>query len=201
MKRITLLFLVFWMLVPCGQAMAVSLSLEPALETAIIGDEINFLLNISGLTAGGPVSLGAFSLDVMYDPTILAFSTVTFGSYLGDISLTEADVYFDSLGPGVLYLDETSFLPESDLDALQPAGFTLASLTFSAFGLGTTQVSLGDVTLSDATGLITLVPENLSSANVEVTAAAAVPEPATILLLVAGISGLGFVRRRRLMSL
>jgi hypothetical protein len=199
MKRITLLFLVFWMLVPCGQAMAVSLSLEPASETAILGDEINFLLNISGLTAGGPDSLGAFSLDVTYDPMILAFSTVTFGNYLGDLDplLFEADAYFDDSIPGVLYLDEVSFLSDLELDLLQPADFSLASLKFTGIGLGVSNVVLKNVVLVDALAN-ELINPTLGDGSVTVTP---VPEPATILLLAVGIGGLGFVRRRRLMSL
>ena len=159
-------------------------------------------LEISGLTAGGPVSLGAFDLDVLYDPAILSFTGADFGLFLGDPALGEADIFFDNPTPGVVFLDETSFLEaDSDtcifcippfLDDLQGESFILAQLSFLGVQVGSSNLVMQNVVLSDAFGFVISDPI-LENASVSV-----VPEPATILLLAGGMAGLGVFGRKRL---
>jgi hypothetical protein len=191
MKKLLYLPALLFVILITTPALAITLSLEPANQTIPFESSAVLDLNISGLTTGGPDSLGAFALDITYDDTILAFDSVSFGSCLGDISLFEADTYFDDSTPGLIYLDEVSFLFDWELDMLQPDSFTLATLTFTGIGLGSSAVEMENVVLSDAYGFV-LPDLTLNNASV-----APVPEPATMILLGAGLVGLGVFGRKK----
>ncbi len=84
-----------------------------------------------------------------------------------------------------------------------PAGMTidLFSLTFDALIAGTSTLmlstggGLGGLALAGGP-----VPFTTASGTVTVTAAAAIPEPSTILLLAAGLIGLAWFGRRKITS-
>jgi len=140
---------------------------------------------VSGL--GRPPSVGAFDLEVVFDPVILSSTGVTFSSFLGDAVLLEALTDFRFL-PGSVELAEVSLLLSAELDALQPANFTLATLSFSALTSGSTTLTFSEITLDDAFGNLLIGQK-------------AVPEPPTSLLTGAGLTLLNAVvsrwRRRR----
>ncbi len=170
----------------------VTLSLEPTLQSAFIGDDIDIFLNVSGLNSGAPPSLAAFDIDLTFITPQLAFQSVDFGSSLGipdtnfaggvsnstetEISVLEAADFIN--------LTETSLLGGSSLDMLQGTSFTLATITFTAMQAGSALVSGDLFLLEDAfgNGLIdTFGP--VDSAWIDITS---VPEPSTILLFAIG---------------
>lgn len=150
MKKLILasLFFGFYGFLATPSALAVSLSFvpEPSIPEVLAVDIV-----ISGLKAGGPPSLGAFDLDVSFDPAVLSPTDVTFGPFLGDPGLFEALTDFNFF-PGVVDLAEVSLLSPADLDALQPASFSLAALTFDRIGVGDDRLAFSQVTLDDAFG-------------------------------------------------
>jgi hypothetical protein len=155
-------------------------------------------LLISGLGDGVAPSLGTFDLDVTFDPAILAFNNVLFGNQL-DLNVAGSVSGFDSESePGVVNLFEVSLELPADLDATQASEFVLASLTFDSIGTETSLLKFENVILGDSEGNSLFADLGLPGS---VTVGAPVPEPATILLLAAGIGGLGFIKRRRLMGL
>ena len=174
---------------------AIILSAVPGFTDAIPGDSVTIDIVISGLDAGGPDSLGAFDLDMIYDPGALSVTGITMGSMLGDFGLGEAlDFSFGDLG-GVVDLAVVSLLFDFELDALQPADFVLASIDFSVdvLALGTaTEVSLGPLVLSDAFGF-ELTPMGVTSAII--ANGVRVSEPGVLALL--AIPLLMMVRRQR----
>jgi hypothetical protein len=105
---------------------------------------------ISGLGAGIPPSVGAFDLDVSFDPAILSPTGVAFGPFLG---IPFVDALVDAtFPPGVIDLAEVSLLPSADLDLLQPAAFPFATLFFDTLALGTSPLTFSLVIVDDAFG-------------------------------------------------
>lgn len=119
------------------QAGAVSLSFSPTSGSVEIGDTISLDIIVGDLGNAGPVSLGAFDLNILYDDSKLNFESVNYGSLLGDIDpfAFETDI-FTNLSAGSLGLSELSFLLDTELDTLQSASFTLATLEFSGLVTG-----------------------------------------------------------------
>ncbi len=191
-KFLVLATLLYFSTLSVGRVDAISLSLDPVSQAILPGGTAAVDLSISGLAAGGAPSLGAFRVEVTFDPSILTFDSVAFGGFLGfPTDPFETDVFVDTTLPGAVLLDEFSFLFDFELDALQPDAFTLASLSFTGSGLGVGTLGYGLVDLSDGIGF-TLTP-SLTTASVSV-----VPEPGTFLLLASGIVGLiGFSWRRK----
>lgn len=194
MKKISyILIVLFSVVLFCGHVEAVTLSLNPSSQSILPVGTAILDLEIAGLTDGGPDSLGAFSLDILYDPVILSFTSAVFGPFLGDTDplAFETDFFVDDLTPGVVSLGETSFLFDFELDELQPASFGLATLSFTGLTAGFSNLVMQNVVLSDALGFV------ISDRIIENASVSVVPEPATILLLAGGMAGLGVFGRKR----
>ena len=193
-----------------GQAAALpTLSLLPASQTAVSGDNVSLDLVIDGLGNFAPDSLGDFDVDIGYDAAVLSFQSLILGPFLGDVGLGEAiDFSGGDLG-GLVNVAELSLL-EPDaltcifcispfLDDIQPGSFTLATLNFHVDALApgsSTTVSISSVNiLGDGFGnLLTL-----DSTNDAVIRGPqiSIPEPSILALLGLGLFGIGAVRRSR----
>lgn len=143
MKKLICLTILLCSLIITAPALAITISLDPFDQNVVLGDVFYLDLNVSDLNAGGPDSLGAFSLDITFDETLFTFDSVVFGEYLGDPSFFEADTYYDDSIPGSVYVDEVSWLFDWELDLIQPDSFTLATLTFTGSSIGNSLIEIG----------------------------------------------------------
>ena len=185
-------------------ARAVTLSIVPPLTVnGGPGSTSNVFVQVSELGSNGPPSLGAFSLDITFDPGILSFNSVGFPGFLGDPDTLinsffsdslETDIFIDTSIPGTVTLLEISFL-EADstscifclppfLNDLQGDSFTLAFLNFTAISAGSSNLELSNVVLSDALGSEIPVNPNTDLKNATVNV---ISEPASIVLLGSGL--------------
>ena len=192
-KHWSVALLVACMMLTAAGAGAVTIGLSPVSQTVLPGDSVEVALTISGLGNGVAPSLGAFDLDVEFDPAVLGFSMAVFGDpILGD----QLDLFglgsftgVDASIPATVNLFEVSLDLPADLDLLQAPSFTLATLTFQALAAGVSPLSLRNVILGDALG--DPLDASVTGASVNV-----VPEPGTLLLLGSGLMGFGAYRRR-----
>jgi len=153
------------------------LSFSPSSQTASGGQTVTVDIVISGLSAGAPPSVGAFDLDVSFDPAILLPIDVTFGSFLGTPGIDALTDFL--LSPGVVDLAEVSLLAPINLDA-HPASFSLATLSFVAVGVGTSPLAFSQIVVDDAFG------DKIPTTGVD-GSITGIPEPASALLSGAGL--------------
>jgi hypothetical protein len=104
-----------------------------------------------------------------------------FGTGLGDVDLFEALATVDDSISGEVRLIVSSLLDEAFLSANQPDSLVLATLEFHGLQIGVTPVGLSVVELTDAGATPFDAPA--TGADVEY-----VPEPAPVLLILAGLS-------------
>lgn len=168
---------------------AVELGFVPPTQEVPGGTPVSVDVVISGLGDFAPPSLGAFDLDIAFDPSILSLSSVVFGPFLGDIGLFEA-IASDTPGVGTVNVFEVSLLSDTDLDALQPSSFPLVTLNFDTLNSGTSPLTITAATLGDAFG--DPLSYTASEGSVTVT-----PEPGTWVLMVSGLAGLLGIWRKR----
>jgi hypothetical protein len=157
----------------------------PTTAATIAGAPVVVDVRISDLGAGN--SLGAFDLDLGYDPALVSFSSVAFGPALGNPALFEALTGVSAALPGVIDFSEVSLLTPAELAAAQGSSFSLATLTFMGVGTGTAAFSiLGTSILSDAFGR----PLPISPLK-------PIPEPESVFPLGLGLAALTALRRQR----
>jgi len=168
---------------------AATLALAPASVGPVLGGTAIVLDVIVSEVGGVPAaSVGAFDLGLSYDPSVVSFVGFSYEPFLG-VAPTEALVS-GSGGGGTIDLAAVSLLDASVLAALQPESFVLGHVTLQAIGAGISPVSFTRTELVDANGEALLILSSVSGASLEV-----IPEPATTLLLGAGL--LALARRRR----
>jgi len=189
-KQIGWLAVALLALLNTGPARAVGISLVlPGGTEVTIGASVSVEVVVSELGDGTFPSLGSFDGDVTFDPGLLTYDDVAFGSDLGE-PVTEALVSIDVVG-GVLTGTAVSLLSPAELDALQGSSVTLGTLFFVASGLGSGQIEVTRAQLSDAFGA-PLAVDWLGSSPITV-----IPEPTTALLVACGLAGIA-IRQRRL---
>jgi len=180
-------FLLFF--VTPSSAIPIEIRFDPVSQTVPVGDTAEVALVISGLGDEIAPSVGVFDLDITFDPALLAFSNVVYGDQLDLFGFGSDQFTTPSVGSVNLY--ELSLDLPWDLDDLQADSFTLATLTFDTLSIGTSFLDIFSVNaLGDSWG-------NPLTADVQRGSISPVPEPATILLLVSGMAGLGVFGRRR----
>jgi hypothetical protein len=176
---------------------AIILSLEPASQTVSAGSPVSMDLVVSNSNPLVSAGVGAFDVDLTYNPAVLSAMSVTFGTHL-DLGVSGSIQNSNLSTPGLIHLDEVSLEASSELLLNQPASFTLATLNFSGTAPGVSSVNFTSAILSDVTGLQSITPETVAG-QVEVTGGGvAVPDPAsTANLLPLGLLGIWMLRRSR----
>jgi cohesin domain-containing protein len=179
-------------LVPAADAL--TLSVVPQASTLNVGDTVSVDVVVSDLVNGGAPSLGAYDIDLSFDPSVLSFASIAFGTGLSVTGVPSIIQEF-ALGTGFVNPFEASLEDTADLNALQAGAFTLFTITFNAGQVGTSLLSLGVNSLSNAEGA-GVVADALNAGTISVVGAPAVPLPAGVWLLVSGVAGVGALGRR-----
>ena len=176
-----------------GARATILLSFNPSAQTVLLPNTVSVDLVVSGLGGGVSPALGGFQFNILYNPAIVLATDASFGLDLGDPAAFEALTSSEVSSPRSASLSEISLLASSDLLALQPSSFVLATLDFQTVGGGTTPLSFDSVVLSDESGNI--LSFNASTGSITVLT----PEPAfggAIGVLLLAVIYKSFERRR-----
>jgi hypothetical protein len=173
-----------------------TLGFDGAPASVEIGDTFSVAVLVNGLD---PEIVSAFDLDVVFDPALLEATDVVFGSSLGG-SADSASGFV--LAPGRIDLFELSFLFDEPLAARQGQSVPLATLEFTARGLGVATLAFDAETQPgiDVKGLeaLRLQFETVGTAAVRIDERTAqVTEPGTLGLGVLGLLAMALGLRRR----
>jgi hypothetical protein len=174
---------------------AVVIDFVPSDQTVPLGAVVGVDLVISDLGDFTAPSLGAFDLDLTYDPSVLSAASVTLTPLLGDAALGETVEGLDLSHPGFIDLFIVSFLSEQELDSLQPESFVLATFSFDAISTGTSALGLTQLLLGDALGAN--LEAIAGTGSITVTGSGSqVPEPSARGLLLTAALGIVLARQR-----
>jgi hypothetical protein len=185
---------------------AATITVTPSSQSVNLGDQAVVSLDISGLGSGVAPSVGAFDIDLSFDSSILALSSVVFGDpILGDqLDLFAlGSILGATPGAGTVNLFEISLDFADDLNLLQADAFTMATLTFNTLAAGSSTLGLTLNALSDADGLPLEATLAGATVDVAVPPPTPVPEPSawpTYVLLLVGLAGRGILQRRKCLA-
>ena len=173
------------------QAKAAAISIIPAGTSADVGDIVTIDIVASGLGAPASApSLGTYDLTLGFDPLVVSFVDVEWGSGLDVLGLGE---HPETCYPAWMSWTSSNcrWTARRDLDLLQPSSFLLARLRFLAIGEGSSPLLLSANALSDAGGGD--IPADTQDGRIRV------PEPLSGVLLLLGVASarVRAVRRRK----
>lgn len=161
-----------------------------------VGNSFTVAIEVSGLTDSAAPSLGVYDINLSFNSALVSLDAVTFGSGLDVLAL--GSIQSSTPGAGTVNLFELSLDSVSDLNDLQLDTFVLATLNFSAVGLGANAFDLVINAFGDAEG--NSLAAGVVGGSVEITDGGtppSVPEPASLALVMAGVSAAAIAKRRR----
>ena len=175
----------------------VILSVSPTTQLVSIGSAVSIDVNVSGLGNGAAPSIGTFDVLLTFNPSLLSYTSVGWGSGLDVLSL--GSLQSETPGLGNVNLFELSFDSATDLNALQPDAFRMFTVNFMAIGTGTSDILLGVNALGDADGIS--ITHQIGNGSVTVQdAGSAVPEPGTMGIVAIALFALCCGSRRRVFT-
>lgn len=188
-------------LLPFTIQAAPSIGLSPSQNMVTVGTGFTVDLLISGLGDHMAPSLAGFDVNISFDDSVLGLTGISFTDALGNQALGESLSDFSSLIPGSVNLYQVSFLEDSQancifcidplLEDLQGGSMTLATLTFNALAVGSTDLELLVNVLSNGIG-----DEIFADSSSAMVSVAAVPLPAAIWLFIGTLPVFGFAKSR-----
>lgn len=156
-----------------SKAHALIISVVPSSQSLTLSDLVSVDIVASDLGNGGPDSISAYDIELVFDPTILQFNSFALGNNL-DLGILGSFGSEQNLGTSIK-VDEVSFESSVDLDSLQAASFTLFTLNFSAIGTGTSMLMSNILSISDASGFNLLNPNTINNSRVLVSQGGVTP--------------------------
>jgi hypothetical protein len=165
-----------------------------------VGDTLQANVIISDIeqdSLGFQKLLGSFDFDLLFDSSILAYQSTTFGSFLDVDPFFASDQFDAELSMGDLYVSEISYAFSDDLFAAQDgqSSFLLASVSFDVLADGLNTFNFADILLADDFG-DDFSSVSSSGAEVIVGGATSVPEMPSLAIFALGLIAL-VVRQRK----
>lgn len=187
----------------CGSAEAALLTFEPSSPSLRVGETVKVRLKWDGSDAP---YLWMWDLTIDFDPTVIHLVDFGWGS-LGDDQLVCPGPSFDTClhygsdkrfdfrwGRGRLRIWEASYAPLDVLDALQTKEFKLMWIQFVAVGLGSSTLAIEPEAAYFVSGPFgPAISATIGEGRIDVIPT---PEPATLLLGLAGLAALAASTRR-----
>lgn len=164
---------------------------QPQFSTVNTGDGITIDVMYSGVVSPW---VGAYDIDIGYDPALLDVSAVAWPDNFLGVSLRDA-----VFGSGTVNVAETSLASVADLAAAQSGNnpIRLFELLFiGGPGLGTSPLTFDRLMLADGNAGV-LGAGNTPAGSITVTGKGAVPEPGSALWLIFGLSSIALLRKRQ----
>jgi Cohesin domain len=181
--------LVALVLATTGSLLGETISIQPS--TVDVNEDHTFSLDVD---IANITDLYAFQFDLGFDPTILSAISVTEGSFLPEGGATFFFPGTIDNGAGTIVFNADSLV--GAIPGVSGGG-TLAVIHFDALVVGTTSISLGNVTLLDSN----LNPLDFSATNGEVTVqtvqTATAPEPSNLPLMAIALLWLVSLSQRK----
>ena len=186
----------------CVEAHAAPIiSFAPVTQTVNIGDTAVVAIQISGLTAGTAPALGAWALDIDYNPAIVGIDflagNATFGLALRPPLEPLSDQGSNPSLAGTLNLYEIAFADPGVLAGFQGDTFTLATLSFTALAQGVSPLNARILELSNENGVAIAGAQTTPG---EIRVGNVVPEPATGMFATALVLAALSERRRKVVA-
>jgi hypothetical protein len=119
---------------------AISLFIDPTPKTVGPGDSSTVTLMVSGLGDNDAPALGAWSVEISYDDSVVSIDSITFGTGLDAGLLGSLPV--DLSIAGLMILSDISLEFPDDLTASQADTFVLATIGFTAIGAAGSETPL-----------------------------------------------------------
>ncbi len=199
-------FVIVVMFACAGTAFATSISVTPSFQAVLVGDLVQVKLDVADIPVNTAVAGYGFRLQ--YDPTILTFSSVSFGDPALSTFLDYNQGYNEnystlpSYNAVHVFGGASGILSKTELIALQPQDITLATFFFNAVAPGTSLLHVqpgiefleGPNSSGSSGGPGFTSSSDIFHGSVQVTA---VPVPASLFLLASGLSALVGLRRKQ----
>jgi len=216
-KIVICFFLVLILLIGpfCGpnSASAFSIYFDPNYQEVPVGSLLEVSIMVDMLpfyeeNSSYITLVRGFEFYITFDPAILAFEEAEFGPYLGDPSDdSQTKTFFELSSSELVHLSETSYLALNAeagdppyLTAIQTEEiFPLATLTFNSLAEGSTLLTFSDIYITDDFNYKIYIDSDdytLPGQVVVLADSAPVPEPSSVFLVITGLLGIGFIKKR-----